>query len=75
MRAPSTSGYSLRVVSCINLVASLNHWDTLTVTGSGGFMSDLTFNGGATGASMGNQQYTMRNLVFNNCQTGKSFFF
>lgn len=39
--------------------------------GSGGFMSDLTFNGGATGASMGNQQYTMRNLVFNNCKTGR----
>ncbi|KAH9885496.1 pectate lyase superfamily protein-domain-containing protein [Xylariomycetidae sp. FL2044] len=38
-------------------------------SGSGGFMSDLTFNGGATGASMGNQQYSMRNLVFNNCQT------
>lgn len=36
-------------------------------------MSDLTFNGGATGASMGNQQYTMRNLVFNNCQTGMPF--
>lgn len=34
-------------------------------------MSDLTFNGGATGASLGNQQYTMRNLVFNNCQTGE----
>lgn len=26
-------------------------------------MSDLTFNGGATGASMGNQQYTMRYLI------------
>lgn len=38
-------------------------------SGSGGFMSDLTFNGGATGASMGNQQYTMRNFVFNNCGT------
>lgn len=33
-------------------------------------MSDLTFNGGATGASLGNQQYTMRNLVFNDCKTG-----
>lgn len=32
-------------------------------------MSDLTFNGGATGASIGNQQYTMRNFVFNNCVT------
>ncbi|KAJ9151295.1 Glucan 1,3-beta-glucosidase [Pleurostoma richardsiae] len=37
--------------------------------GSGGFMSDLTFIGGATGASMGNQQYTMRNFVFQNCKT------
>lgn len=33
-------------------------------------MSDLTFNGGATGAAMGNQQYTMRNLKFRNCGTG-----
>lgn len=41
----------------------------MTESGSGGFLSDLTFNGGATGASMGNQQYTMRNLVFNNCVT------
>jgi glucan 1,3-beta-glucosidase len=40
-----------------------------TESGSGGFLSDLTFTGGATGASMGNQQYTMRNLVFNNCGT------
>jgi glucan 1,3-beta-glucosidase len=37
--------------------------------GSAGFLTDLTFNGGATGASVGNQQYTMRNLVFNNCKT------
>ncbi|TPX18892.1 uncharacterized protein E0L32_011444 [Thyridium curvatum] len=37
--------------------------------GSGGFLSDLTFIGGATGASMGNQQYTMRNLTFRNCKT------
>lgn len=35
-------------------------------SGSGGFMSDLTFNGGSYGAQFGNQQYTMRNLVFNN---------
>ncbi|KAK3316431.1 pectate lyase superfamily protein-domain-containing protein [Apodospora peruviana] len=37
--------------------------------GSGGLLTDLTFNGGATGASMGNQQYTMKNLRFNNCKT------
>ena len=37
--------------------------------GSAGFLTDLTFNGGKVGASVGNQQYTMRNLVFNNCVT------
>ncbi|KAI0875712.1 glycoside hydrolase family 55 protein [Hypoxylon argillaceum] len=46
------------------------HVGLFVESGSGGFMSDLTFNGGATGASLGNQQYTMRNLVFNNCKTG-----
>jgi glucan 1,3-beta-glucosidase len=30
-------------------------------------MTDLTFNGGLIGAHVGNQQFTMRNLVFNNC--------
>ncbi|KAI9775833.1 MAG: hypothetical protein M1835_005679 [Candelina submexicana] len=37
--------------------------------GSGGFMTDLTFNGGKYGAWMGNQQFTTRNLTFNDCQT------
>ncbi|PSR80907.1 glycoside hydrolase family 55 protein [Coniella lustricola] len=37
--------------------------------GSGGFMSDLTFNGGGIGAFLGNQQFTTRNLTFNGCQT------
>lgn len=32
-------------------------------------MTDLTFNGGMIGAQVGNQQFTMRNLVFNNCVT------
>lgn len=32
-------------------------------------MSDLTFNGGNYGAQFGNQQYTMRNLEFNNQAT------
>jgi glucan 1,3-beta-glucosidase len=38
--------------------------------GSGGFMSDLTFNGGNYGMFLGNQQFTTRNLTFNGCQTG-----
>ncbi|KAJ5490970.1 glucan endo-1-3-beta-glucosidase [Penicillium diatomitis] len=37
--------------------------------GSGGFMSDLTFNGGNYGMFLGNQQFTTRNLIFNGCQT------
>jgi hypothetical protein len=37
--------------------------------GSGGFMSDLTFNGGRFGAFFGNQQFMTRNLTFNNCRT------
>ncbi|KAF2087046.1 glycoside hydrolase family 55 protein [Saccharata proteae CBS 121410] len=37
--------------------------------GSGGFMTDLVFNGGHYGAFLGNQQFTTRNLTFNNCQT------
>lgn len=37
--------------------------------GSGGFMTDLIFNGGHYGAFLGNQQFTTRNLTFNNVQT------
>ncbi|KAE8385789.1 hypothetical protein ETB97_001033 [Aspergillus alliaceus] len=37
--------------------------------GSGGFMSDLTFNGGNYGMFIGNQQFTTRNLTFNDCNT------
>lgn len=37
--------------------------------GSGGFMSDLVFNGGAIGMAVGNQQFTTRNLRFNGCKT------
>jgi len=37
--------------------------------GSGGFMTDLVFNGGNYGAFFGNQQFTSRNMTFNNCNT------
>jgi len=37
--------------------------------GSGGWMSDLVFNGGNYGMFIGNQQFTTRNLTFNNCNT------
>lgn len=34
--------------------------------GSGGFMGDLEFIGGALGIYVGNQQFTVRNLKFSN---------
>ncbi|OWP03326.1 1,3-beta glucanase [Marssonina coronariae] len=37
--------------------------------GSGGFMTDLTFNGGKYGAFFGSQQFTTRNMTFHGCQT------
>jgi len=37
--------------------------------GSANFMGDLIFNGGGQCMFMGNQQYGIRNITFNNCQT------
>lgn len=37
--------------------------------GSGGYMADLVFNGGNYGMFLGNQQFTTRNLTFNDCNT------
>ena len=37
--------------------------------GSGGWMSDLIFNGGNYGMFLGNQQFTTRNLTFDGCNT------
>lgn len=37
--------------------------------GSGGFFEDLIFNGGGTGYIAGSQQFTVRNLTFNDCTT------
>jgi hypothetical protein len=42
----------------------------LTYRHSGGFMGDLVFNGGKYGIWVGNQQFTVRNLVVNNAQVG-----
>lgn len=40
-----------------------------TENGSGGFVSDLTFNGGNIGWRVGSQQFTARNLKFKDCLT------
>ncbi|KAA8567338.1 hypothetical protein EYC84_010368 [Monilinia fructicola] len=55
------------------------HWPTSQATSLQNvvpqdFLVDVTFNGGLVGAAIGNQQFTMRNLVFNNCVTAISMF-
>ena len=37
--------------------------------GSGGYVEDLIINGGSVGFFSGNQQFTIRNITFNYCQT------
>ncbi len=67
---PTAQATSLQnIVFNMPTAAGVVHVGLFMEEGSGGFLTDLTFNGGATGASMGNQQFTMRNLVFNNCVT------
>lgn len=64
-----------QATSLINLTFEMStaagnlHQGIFMDNGSGGFMSDLTFNGGRYGAFFGNQQFMTRNLKFNRCQT------
>ncbi|KAK6498769.1 hypothetical protein TWF481_011343 [Arthrobotrys musiformis] len=53
-----------------NPSAGTKHQGLYIENGSGGYMSNLVFNGGKFGAWIGNQQYTLRNFTFNNCDTG-----
>lgn len=48
---------------------STTHVGIFTENGSGGFVSDLRFNGGAIGWRAGSQQYTAIGLKFKNCIT------
>lgn len=77
---PPTAGTGIhwqvaQATSLINLRFEMSqaegnaHQGIFMDNGSGGFMSDLTFNGGSTGAFFGNQQFLTRNLKFNNCKT------
>ncbi|KAJ7768007.1 glycoside hydrolase family 55 protein [Mycena olivaceomarginata] len=45
------------------------HQGLVMENGSGGFVGDLVFNGGKIGMSVGNQQFTVRNVIVNNAQT------
>ena len=48
--------------------SNVTHVGIFIENGSGGFVSDLVFNGGAIGWRAGSQQYTARSLLFNDCQ-------
>ncbi|KAJ7702338.1 exo-beta-1,3-glucanase [Mycena rosella] len=58
----------------INMSAAANtaHQGIWMEDGSGGFLGDLVFNGGLFGMWVGNQQFTVRNVTFNNVQTAVS---
>ena len=67
---PTAQATSIQnVIFRMSQAAGNQHQGLFIEGGSGGFMNDLTFYGGLNGAVLGNQQYTMRNLVFNNANT------
>jgi glucan 1,3-beta-glucosidase len=67
---PTAQATSLQnIVFQMSAASGTQHVGLFIESGSAGFMSDLTFNGGMVGAKIGNQQFTMRNMVFNNCVT------
>jgi glucan 1,3-beta-glucosidase len=70
MHWPTAQATSVQFVT-FNMAsgASSKHQGLFIENGSAGFVSDLTFNGGMVGMAVGNQQFTMRAITFNNCQT------
>lgn len=70
---PTAQSTSLQnIVFQMSAVAGTQHVGVFCESGSAGFMNDLTFNGGNLGLQVGNQQFTMRNIVFNNVVTAIS---
>lgn len=70
MHWPTSQATSLQDITFnLNAEAGTQHVGLFIESGSAGFLSDLTFNGGLIGAQVGNQQFTMRGLTFNNCVT------
>ncbi|KAK4962866.1 hypothetical protein LTR10_000493 [Elasticomyces elasticus] len=67
---PTAQATSIQnVVFQMSSNAGTQHQGIFIEEGSGGFMNDLIFNGGLNAAAWGNQQFTMRNLTFNNAVT------
>ncbi|KAI0748312.1 exo-beta-1,3-glucanase [Daedaleopsis nitida] len=57
------------IVFQMSTAAGNAHQGIWMENGSGGFMGDLVFNGGKFGMWVGNQQFTVRNVTMNNCDT------
>ena len=67
---PTAQATSIQnVVFQMSQASGTQHQGLFIESGSGGFMTDLIFNGGLNGAVLGNQQFTMRNMTFNNANT------
>ncbi|KAI8099725.1 pectate lyase superfamily protein-domain-containing protein [Halteromyces radiatus] len=65
--AQATSLINLRFI--MSMDPTTNHQGIWMDNGSGGFMSDLVFEGGKFGMWVGNQQFLSRGLTFHHCQT------
>ncbi|KAL8912712.1 MAG: hypothetical protein Q9171_002345 [Xanthocarpia ochracea] len=64
---PTSQATSLQnMVFHMSQASGSQHGGLLVEEGSGGFMSDLTFNGGQNAAFFGNQQFTVRNFTISN---------
>ncbi|KAK4646915.1 uncharacterized protein QC761_0029090 [Podospora bellae-mahoneyi] len=63
------TGIHWQVPTSDNLGKTPTHMGIFTENGSGGFVSNLVFEGGAIGWRGGSQQYTATSLQFKNCST------
>ncbi|KAF8310395.1 exo-beta-1,3-glucanase [Clavulina sp. PMI_390] len=59
----------VNVIVDMSTAANNTHIGVSMENGSGGVMTDLVFNGGQYGISVGNQQFTVRNITVNNANT------
>ncbi|KAI8963483.1 glycoside hydrolase family 55 protein [Daldinia sp. FL1419] len=67
---PTAQATSLQnIVFKMSTNAGTKHQGVFIESGSGGILNDLVFYGGLYGAVFGNQQFTVRNLTFNNAVT------
>jgi len=67
---PTAQATSIQnVIFNMNAENGTQHQGLFVEAGSGGFMTDLVFNGGNKGFIVGNQQFTTRNITFNHVTT------